>query len=71
LSKINGVSVRRVTEIKLPPMPSGRDKWIVVDARKILPLNVSLEATTFKLSADATSIVTESNEANNEVWHNL
>ena len=69
--KINGIPVGRVTEVKLPPLASGKDKWLVINAASILPNNVSLEATTFKLNADATSIVTESNEANNEVWHNL
>ena len=69
--KINGIPVGRVTEVKLPPLASGKDKWLVINAASILPTNVSLEATTFKLNADATSIVTESDEANNEVWHNL
>ncbi len=69
--KINGVPAGRVTEIKLPPLAPGKDKWLVIDASRILPNNVALASTTFKLNADATSIVTESNEANNEVWHNL
>lgn len=69
--KINGIPVGRVTEVKLPPLASGKDKWLVINANSILPNNVSLEATTFKLNADATSIVAESNEANNEVWHKL
>jgi CARDB len=69
--KINGVAVGRVKEVKLPPLAAGANKWIVVDARSILPNNISLDSTTFKLNADATSIVTESDEANNEVWHNL
>lgn len=71
VTKINGIEVGRVTEVKLPPLAPGKNKWIVINAKSILPNNVSLEATTFKLSADATSIVTESNEANNEVWHNF
>jgi hypothetical protein len=37
----------------------------------ILPNNVSLKDTTFKLIADATKNVPESNEKNNETWHNL
>lgn len=68
--KINGVAVGRVTEIKLLPIPPGKDKWVVIDAKSILPNNVSLEATTFKLNADATETVAESDEANNEIWHN-
>lgn len=69
--KINGVSVGRVTDVKLPPLPASKDKWLVVDAKSVLPINVSLESTTFKLNADATAVVAESNENNNEVWHNL
>jgi hypothetical protein len=69
--KINGISVGRVMEIKLPPLGPGKNKWLVVNATSILPNNIALEATTFKLNADATSIVAESDEANNEVWHNL
>ena len=69
--KINGVPVGRVIEVKLPPLAAGKDKWLLINAKSILPNNVSLESTTFKLNADATSIVVESDEANNEVWHNL
>ena len=69
--KINGVPAGRVTEVKLPPLTPGKDKWLVLSASGILPNNVSLASTTFKLNADATSVVPESNEANNEVWHNL
>lgn len=69
--KINGVPVGRVADVKLPPLAPGKDTWMVINAKSILPNNVSLESTTFKLNADANSIVTESDEANNEVWHNL
>lgn len=68
--KINTVAVGRVAEIKLLPIPPGKDKWVVIDAKSILPNNVSLESTTFKLNADATEKVAESDEANNETWHN-
>ena len=67
--KINGVAVGRVTEIKLLPIPPGKDKWVVIDAKSILPNNVSLESTTFKLNADAAGTVSESDEGNNETWH--
>ena len=69
--KIKGVPVGRVIETKLPPLAVSDAKWLVINAASILPSDISLESTTFKLNADATSIVTESNEANNEVWHNL
>jgi len=69
--KINGVPVGRVTEIPVPAIAAGTDTWLVVHADKILPKNVALKDTTFKLNVDATSTVAESDEANNEVWHNL
>jgi hypothetical protein len=69
--KINDVAVGRVTEIKLQPLGAGKEKWVVIDAKSILPVNVSLEATTFKLNVDATGVVAESDESNNEAWHNL
>lgn len=69
--KINGVAVGRTTEIKLQPLGAGKEKWVVIDAKSILPVNVALEATTFKLNVDATAVVAESDETNNEAWHNL
>ncbi len=69
--KINDVAVGRVTEIKLPSLGAGKEKWVVIDAKSILPANVALEATTFKLNVDATAVVAESDETNNEAWHNL
>ena len=69
--KINDVAVGRTTEIKLQPLGAGKEKWVVIDAKSILPVNVSLEATTFKLNVDATAVVAESDESNNEAWHNL
>ena len=71
LRKIDGVPVGRVTEIRLPSILPGKERWFVIDASRILPGGISLASTTFKLNADATSLVTESDEANNEVWHNL
>lgn len=69
--KINGVPAGRVMEVKLPPLGAGKHIWLAINAKSILPNNVSLASTTFKLNADATSIVSESDEANNEIWHNL
>jgi len=69
--KINDVAVGRTTEIKLQPLGAGKEKWVVIDAKSILPANVALEATTFKLNVDATAVVAESDETNNEAWHNL
>ena len=69
--KINGVAVGRTTEIKVPAIPAGKNKWVVIDAKSILPNNVALESTTFRLNADAGEKVAESDEGNNESWHNL
>lgn len=69
--KITGVPVGRTIEVKLPPLGPGKDIWLVIGASNILPTNVTLASTTFKLNADATSIVSESDEGNNEVWHKL
>ena len=69
--KINGVAVGRTTEVKLPAIPAGKERWVSINAQSILPNNVTLESTTFRLNADATEVVAESKEDNNELWHNL
>jgi CARDB len=69
--KINGVAVGRQTHVNVPALAAGADVRLVIDAKRILPNNVSLASTTFKINVDATEIVAESNESNNEVWHNL
>jgi hypothetical protein len=69
--KINGAAVGRKLEVVLPAIQAGQGDWINIDASSILPKNVSLKDTTFKLIADSTKSVAESNENNNEVWHNL
>ena len=69
--KINGVAVGRVTEVNLPAIAAGKERWVAVNAKEILPNNVSLESTTFRLDVDATAVVAELKEDNNEVWHNL
>lgn len=71
IRKINGVAVGRTIEIKVGALPAGKDKWVLIDAKSILPNNVALESTTFKLNADAGLTVAESDEGNNEKWHNL
>jgi hypothetical protein len=68
---INGVAVGRRTHVNVPILAAGADDWLHIDAKSILPNNVSLQSTTFKLNVDATKIVAESNESNNEVWHGL
>ncbi|HEX5702536.1 MAG TPA: CARDB domain-containing protein [Pyrinomonadaceae bacterium] len=68
--KINGVAAGRTTYVNVPALAPGAADWLHIDARSILPNNVSLQSTTFRLNVDATEIVAESNESNNEVWHN-
>lgn len=69
--KIKGVAVGRTMEIAVPAIPANQADWVTLDAKDILPKDVSLKDTTFKLNADATTLVSETNEANNEKWHNL
>ena len=69
--KINGAAAGRQTHANIPALAPGKSVWLVIDAKSILPNNVALGSTTFKLNADATGIVAESDETNNEVWHNL
>ncbi|HKO44786.1 MAG TPA: CARDB domain-containing protein [Pyrinomonadaceae bacterium] len=69
--KINGIAAGRKTHVNVPSLAAGESVWLLLDAASILPVNVSLESTTFKLNVDATELVAESDESNNEVWHNL
>jgi subtilase family serine protease len=69
--KINGVAVGRKTQINVPALAANKETWLLVNAKSILPNNVALEATTFRLNVDATELVNELDENNNEVWHNL
>ena len=71
IRKINGAPVGRQTHVNVPVLAAGADKWLLIDANSILPNNVKLDSTTFKLNVDATEIVAESSESNNETWHNL
>ncbi len=69
--KINGVAVGRVTEVKLLPLAAGKERWVSINAKSLLPNNIALESTTFRLNVDATEVVAETKEDNNESWHNL
>jgi hypothetical protein len=70
IRKINGVPVGRRTHVNVPALAGGAADWLHIDATSVLPNNVSLMSTTFKLNVDATGLIAESDEANNEVWHN-
>ncbi|MCH7726868.1 MAG: hypothetical protein IH991_10355 [Planctomycetes bacterium] len=71
IRRINGVPVGRMKEFKVPPLAAGQGAWILVDATPLLPKNVALKDTTFRLDVDSTDIVNESKEKNNRKWHNL
>ncbi|MEO6392286.1 MAG: CARDB domain-containing protein [Pyrinomonadaceae bacterium] len=69
--KIGTAAVGRKKVATIPAIQPGQYVKIPVDASGILPANVNLKDTTFKVIADSTHIVSESNETNNEKWHNL
>jgi len=65
IRQIKGTAVSRTFNIKVAPIQKTNAQWIVIDAASILPKDVALADTTFRLYADATKIINESNEANN------
>lgn len=69
--KINGIAAGRKIHVNVPALAAGGSDWLHIDVKSILPNNVSLKSTTFKLNVDGSEIVAESDEGNNEVWHNL
>lgn len=69
--KIGNASVGRVKTARIPVIQPGKYVKIPVDATSILPNAVNLKDTTFKVIADSTNLNAESNEGNNEKWHNL
>jgi CARDB len=69
--KIGDNAVGRVKTARIPVIHPGKFVKIPVDATSILPNNINLKDTTFKVIADSTNINAESNEGNNEKWHNL
>ena len=71
IRKISASSVGRVTRARIPSIQPGQYVKILVNATSILPNAVNLKDTTFKVIADSTNINVESNESNNEKWHNL
>ena len=69
--KINGVAVGRTMDMNVPAIAAGADDWITFIADGILPKDVDIKDTTFKLNVDFHEVVSESKENNNEKWHNL
>ncbi len=71
IRKIGDSAVGRVKTARIPVIQPGKFVKIPVDATSILPNAVNLKDTTFKVIADSTNLNAESNEGNNEKWHNL
>ena len=71
IRRINGTPVGRTTKVKMPPIPAGQARWVSVDATSILPVAVDIKTTTFRLDADFSKAIAETNETNNTLWHNL
>jgi subtilase family serine protease len=69
--KINGTAVTRTAFETVPAIEPGKEEWVELTASGILQAAISLKDTTFRLTVDETRIVAESNEDNNETWHNL
>lgn len=71
IRKINGVGATRTASETIPAIGPGKEEWVTVNTSGILQAALSLkEDTTFRLRVDETGIVAESNEDNNETWHN-
>lgn len=68
--KIGDAAVGRVITARIPVIQPGKFVKIPMDATSILPNAVNLKDTTFKVIADSTNLNAESNEGNNEKWHN-
>jgi subtilase family serine protease len=70
IRKIKGSAVNRTASETIPAIEPGKEEWVTLSATGILPAAMSLKDTTFRLTVDETGIVAESNEDNNETWHN-
>jgi hypothetical protein len=70
IRKINGSAVTRTASETVPAIGPGKEEWVTVSATGILQAAISLKDTTFRLIVDETNLIAESNEDNNEAWHN-
>lgn len=69
--RIQGTPVSRSMDVRVPAIGANSHEWLAIDASSILPDGVALDGgTAFKLNVDVTEIVVETDESNNEVWHN-
>lgn len=69
VSKINGVTVQRKRAITVPALDNGKGVWLFLNAKSILPNDVALDSTFFRLTVDATNVIEESGESNNDVYY--
>jgi subtilase family serine protease len=70
IREVNGSAVTRTAFETIPALKPGKEEWVTLNATGILQSATSLKDTTFRITADETNIVAESNEDNNETWHN-
>lgn len=69
VGKINGVVVNRKKVFTVPPLENGKGVWLFINATSILPNNVAIKSTYFRLTIDPNQDVPESDETNNEYVH--
>lgn len=69
IAKIDGISVNRTKVSTVPQLLPGKGVWLFVNAKSILPNDVALKSTVFKLTVDSTQLVAESVESNNTEYH--
>lgn len=67
--KIGNSAVARTTDVNVPALAAGASKVLTVDTSSILPNAVALKSTMFRVDADFTKVVSESDETNNLEWH--
>ena len=69
ISNIENTEVNRRKRYKMPPLGIGKAVWITLDADSLLPEDVSLKSTTFRVSVDIPDIIDEPDEKNNHYYH--
>lgn len=66
---VKGTPVPATRDVTIPALRTGESAWVPVSVRRALPRDRALEESAFRLTVDATHVVAESDETNNEVWH--
>lgn len=70
IRKIKGSAATRTAHETIPAIEPGKVEWVTISATGILPAAIDLKDTTFRMTVDETRVVAETNEDNNETWHN-